>query len=55
MTVRDQTEDGRSPMGDFTEAMTVRELIDVIAYLQAQGGVTMARARIEEGSLPPHP
>jgi mono/diheme cytochrome c family protein len=55
VTVREQAEDGRSPMGDFTDAMTVRQLIDVVAYLQAQGGETMARARIEEGSLPPHP
>jgi len=25
-----------SPMGEFTEAMTVQELIDVVAYLKAQ-------------------
>lgn len=55
VAIREKTEDGLSPMGDFTDAMTVRQLIDVVAYLQAQGSETVARARTDEGSLPPHP
>jgi mono/diheme cytochrome c family protein len=27
-----------SPMGDFSEAMTVRQLIDLVAYVQSLGG-----------------
>lgn len=36
-----------SPMGDFTEAMTVRQLIDVVAFLRAAGGETVARSTPE--------
>ena len=34
-TVRDR-EDELSPMPDFSEAMTVRQFLDIIAYLQSQ-------------------
>jgi mono/diheme cytochrome c family protein len=27
---------GRSPMGDFTEAMTVRQLVDLVAFVQSR-------------------
>jgi len=35
---------GLSPMGDYSDAMTVRELIDLVAYLRTQGD-SMAQAR----------
>jgi len=35
--VRVEREDGLSEMGDFTEAMTVRQLIDLIAYVGSRG------------------
>ena len=34
-TVRDR-EDGLSPMPDFSEAMTVRQFLDIIEYLRSQ-------------------
>lgn len=37
-----------SPMADFTETMTVRQLIDVVSYLRAQGAETVARDGIED-------
>lgn len=47
--IRKATEDHGSPMGDFTEAMTVRQLIDVVAYLKSGGdsGV-LHEARLRE-------
>ena len=30
--------DGSSPMEDFTETMTVRQLVDVVAYLRSEAG-----------------
>jgi len=41
--LRETGEDSLSPMGDFQEAMTVRQLIDVVSYLRTQGGRTVAR------------
>ena len=38
------TEDDLSPMGDYTEVMTVRQLADVVAYLRTAGGNEQARA-----------
>jgi hypothetical protein len=32
---RKKMTDQLSPMGDFSEAMTVRQLLDLIAYLQS--------------------
>jgi mono/diheme cytochrome c family protein len=40
---RDEAGGQLSPMGDFTEAMTVRQLIDVVAYLRSRGEATVAR------------
>jgi len=39
-----EPEDSLSPMGDFQEAMTVRQLIDVVSYLRTQGGQTVAQS-----------
>jgi len=51
-----RTAEGKvSPMADFTETMTVRELIDVVAYLRAQGAETVARDAVEDKALPPRP
>ena len=41
--LRPGREDKLSPMGDFTETMTVRQLIDVVTYLRTEGGSTVAR------------
>jgi mono/diheme cytochrome c family protein len=41
--MRAATEDDHSPMGDYTETMTVRQLADVVAYLRAAGGNKQAR------------
>lgn len=35
--VRETAEGELSPMGDFTESMTVRQLIDIVAYLKSKG------------------
>jgi mono/diheme cytochrome c family protein len=34
-TLRGDREDELSPMGDFTEAMTVRQFLDLVAYLSS--------------------
>ena len=34
-TLRPGREDELSPMGDFTEAMTVRQFLDLVAYLRS--------------------
>ena len=34
-TVRGPRDDDLSPMGDFSEAMTVRQLLDLIAYIRS--------------------
>ena len=34
-TVREPREDALSPMGDFSEAMTVRQFLDLIAYIRS--------------------
>jgi len=36
--VSHQMEGELSPMGDFSEAMTVRQLIDLVAYVRSLGG-----------------
>ncbi|MGD8396021.1 MAG: c-type cytochrome [Candidatus Eiseniibacteriota bacterium] len=52
--VRHTDEDGLSPMGDFTRAMTVRQLIDVVAYVRSGGGDAVADAAPPESSrIPP--
>jgi len=38
-----QRSDGRSPMVDYTGTMTVRQLADVVAYLERQGMETRAK------------
>jgi len=38
-----RSEDGLSPMADFTESMTVRQMVDIVAYLQARGGESYSR------------
>lgn len=35
--VQERMEGKLSPMGDFSEVMTVRQLIDIIAYIRDQG------------------
>lgn len=35
--IRARLEEQVSPMGDFSDRMTVRQLIDLVAYLRAQG------------------
>jgi len=34
-TLREPREDDLSPMGDFSEAMTVRQFLDLIAYIRS--------------------
>jgi hypothetical protein len=41
-------EDRLSPMGDFTETMTVRQLIDMVAYLRSRGTETYTRVRFRD-------
>ena len=53
--VREKLEGDLSPMGDFTDAMTVRQLVDVVAYLRTQGSRTVARAEIETQPVPAVP
>jgi len=53
--IRRTAEGQVSPMADYTEAMTVRQLIDVVSYLRAQGAETVARDAIEDQTLPPRP
>ena len=42
--VASRSEDGRSPMADFTASMTVRQMIDIVAFLRASGGASDAGA-----------
>jgi cytochrome c2 len=48
---KEKTGSELSPMGEFTEAMTVQELIDVVAYLKAQ----QEAAGAPSDDLPPQP
>jgi mono/diheme cytochrome c family protein len=49
--LREPREDDLSPMGDFTEAMTVRQFVDIIAYIRS----LPARAKRQESSRPARP
>jgi mono/diheme cytochrome c family protein len=40
---RDQTTDGQSPMRDFTSTMTIKQLSDLVAFLQRQGLQTQSK------------
>jgi hypothetical protein len=48
--VRAMSEDTRSPMGNYNEAMSVQQMIDIVAYLHSQTGDRMARG---ESALTP--
>jgi len=41
--VRAMSEDSRSPMGNYNEAMSVQQLIDIVAYLHSEAGDRVAR------------
>lgn len=41
-------EDRLSPMGDFNETMTVRQLIDVVAYLRSRGTDSYTQVRFRD-------
>lgn len=48
--------DGKSKMPDFTHSMSVRELIDVVAYLKSlKGGEMPSMPTHEQGAMPSGP
>lgn len=50
--VREATGSELSPMGDFSETMTTRQLIDIVSYLRKQGAETVASVEFDREMLP---